>query len=237
MRAGIRRLLLLACPSPFRHVQSRLPNTAALTLMSAPHGNPVAALEDAALAAIDALVEAGGGPVWEEQSFAVLRHYVAGNLAETATKVTAWLVRIIAASRQLERRLETMRAPELEPVRRDVERQMQRLVHPGFVTAVGVKRLPDVHRYLSAAIKRLDRLPAGLAVDLDRMKAIDQHEAELRRRAGGDRPLAELPDELREVAWMLEELRVSHFAQELGTSGAVSSKRIRRALEQAPASV
>jgi ATP-dependent helicase HrpA len=104
-----------------------------------------------------------------------------------------------------------------------VARQLGRLVHPGFVTAAGADRLPDIERYLRAAARRLERLPDAVATDRDRMNAIHELEELYRRRREAG---ASLPD----VRWMLEELRVSHFAQSLGTRGPISSKRIRRLL-------
>ena len=106
---------------------------------------------------------------------------------------------------------------------------------PGFVSATGAGRLADVERYLRAAARRLERLPNAPAPDLDRMRAVHELEAEHARRLAGWPRGRPLPAALREVPWMLEELRVSHFAQALGTRGQVSSKRIRRALEQADA--
>ena len=93
----------------------------------------------------------------------------------------------------------------------------------------GVARLPDVERYLRAAARRLERLPDALATDRDRMRAIHELEEAYERRRQERRH----GDALREVPWLLEELRVSHFAQGLGVRGPVSSKRIRRVLEEA----
>ena len=92
-------------------------------------------------------------------------------------------------------------------------------------------RLADVERYLRAAARRLERLPDAPAPDLDRMRAVHELEAEHARVLAAWPPGKPLPAALREVRWMLEELRVSHFAQALGTRGQVSSKRIRRVLE------
>jgi ATP-dependent helicase HrpA len=116
----------------------------------------------------------------------------------------------------------------------DVRRQLARLTGPGFVVrACG--RLGDVERYLQAAAQRLERLPDALAVDRDRMRAIAALEAEHRRVIDGWPRGRPLPAALREVPWMLEELRVNQFAQGLGTRGQVSAKRIRRALDEAAA--
>ncbi len=133
------------------------------------------------------------------------------------------MVRVLDAAREVERRLEPLTAVPLQPARADVREQLRRLVHPGFA-ATG--RLEDVERYLQGAARRLERLPDNPAVDRDRMNAVHELERLYRER------LRERPGdaELREVPWLLEELRVSQFAQGLGTRGNVSSKRIRRLL-------
>ncbi|HZH23610.1 MAG TPA: DUF3418 domain-containing protein, partial [Solirubrobacteraceae bacterium] len=102
----------------------------------------------------------------------------------------------------------------------------------GFVSATGGGRLNDVERYLRAAARRLERLPDASAPDLDRMRAVHDLEAEYERVLAAWPPGRPLAAALREVPWMLEELRVSHFAQALGTRGPVSSKRIRRVLAE-----
>jgi len=101
------------------------------------------------------------------------------------------------------------------------------------VSRAGVRRLADIERYLHAAGRRLERLPNALAADRDRMGAIHELEEAYRRRLEDWPRGRPLPDALREAPWMLEELRVSHFAQALGTRGQISGKRIRRVLEQA----
>jgi ATP-dependent RNA helicase HrpA len=217
MHAGTRRLLLLTVPSPVRHV----PGAAQLALAARP-----GTLDDAVAAAVDALVAEAGGPAWDEAGFARLRDHVAGHLADRTSAVAAQVAGILDALREVEQRLARLGGAQFEPARLDVARQLGRLVHPGFVTAAGADRLADIERYLRAAARRLDRLPDAVATDRDRMNAIHELEELYRRRLDtGPRTPA-----LGEVRWMLEELRVSHFAQSLGTRGPVSSKRIRRLL-------
>ena len=126
---------------------------------------------------------------------------------------------------------ETGRRTEDEPVRRDVAQQLGRLVFPGFITPTGAHRLADVERYLRGAEWRLQRLTKNAAVDRDRMLAINEleraYDAVLRAQVAG-RPEGELAD----VPWMLEELRMSQFAQALGPKGQVTARSIRRILEQ-----
>jgi len=231
IRAGTRRLLSLVVASPLRQIQDGLALPAQLTLSSAPHGSVRAVLDDALGASIDALVEAAGGPAWDEPSFARLRRLVGGGLLDLTTQVVGLQVRILDAARAVQVRVEDLAGPALRPARADLERQLRRLVYPGFVTDVGVRRLADIERYLLAAGRRLDRLSSSTAADADRMQAIQELERAYQARVAAQPSGRALPEEVGEVPWMLEELRVSQFAQGLGTRGTVSSKRIRRALE------
>jgi ATP-dependent helicase HrpA len=236
MHAGTRKLLALNVPSPIRHVQGRLPSAAQLTLAAAPHTSPRAVLEDATVAALEALMAEAGGPAWDAAGFARVRAHVAGHLADRTAEAVRQAVRILDAAREVERRLEPLaRAAALAPAREDVERQLRRLVHPGFITRAGVRRLADVERYLQAAARRLERLPNAPAPDLDKMRRVHELEREYEARVASWPPGRPLPAALREVPWQLEELRVSHFAQSLGARGAVSAKRIRKQiLDAAP---
>jgi ATP-dependent helicase HrpA len=236
MHLGTRRLLLLTCPSPRKYVSDRLGNAAQLSLLDSPHGSVGGVLDDATLAAVAFLMAHGGGPVWDEAAFQSLRDYVAGHLAETVSDTVRLVVRVLDAAREVRRRLDALPASEsLADARRDIASQLGRLVFPGFISATGVARLADVERYLNAAAQRLERLPNAVAVDRDRMHAVQELEDRYRRRLETLPRGAAVDPELGEVPWMLEELRVSHFAQALGTRGQVSNKRIRRVLDAAGA--
>ena len=234
MHAGTRRLLLLSVPpATVRQVQKQLGMTDALALAAAPHGGAAAVLDDAVLAAVDALVAEAGGPAWDAAGFQRLRDHVAGNLFERTLALVRSVARILTLRGEVMERIAQLSAPQFEPARLDVARQLGRLVYPGFVAATGEARLPDVERYLRAALYRLERLPDHRAADADRMKAVHELEEAVRQRRESWPPGRPLPPALYEVQWQLEELRVSHFAQPLGVRGQVSSKRIRRLLAEA----
>jgi ATP-dependent helicase HrpA len=233
MRAGTRRLLLLSAPSPARYVTDRLSDAAALALAGAPHGSLAAVLDDATVAAVDALMAQAGGPAWDEDGFARLRDHVAGHLADATASVIAQVVEILDAAGEVRRRLQALPATAPQEAREDVARQLGGLVYPGFVAVAGADRLPDVIRYLRAASRRLERLPDNVAVDRDRMRTIHELEAAYRGRREAVANARPLPAALQEVPWLLQELRVSQFAQGLGTRQPVSAKRIRRLLDQA----
>ncbi|MDW5592732.1 ATP-dependent RNA helicase HrpA [Conexibacter stalactiti] len=233
MRAGTRRLLLLSIPTAtLKHVQQRLPASAALTLAAAP-GGAAAVLDDALSAASDALVAEAGGPAWDAAAFARLRDHVAGNLVDRTLALIEQVARILDLQRQVMDRIVALSAPQFEAVRLDVARQLGRLVYSGFVAATGVQRLPDVERYLRGAVYRLERVPDHRAADADRMKAVHELEEAVRQRRESWPPGRPFPPALFEVQWQLEELRMSHFAQAVGVHGQISSKRIRRTLAEA----
>jgi ATP-dependent helicase HrpA len=234
MRGGTRRLLLLTIPSPTRHVTGQLGNRAQLLLAAAPHGSLTAVVDDATAAAADALMDEAGGPVWDADGFARLRDHVAGSLADQTVTIMRDVVAILAARADLHRRMESLVAPPLRDARQDVAEQLGHLVFPGFITAAGAARLPDVIRYLQAADRRLERLPDAVAVDRDRMTGVRALEAEQRERIKAYVSLGRpVPAPVVEAGWLLQELRVSHFAQALGVRGPVSAKRIRKLLDEA----
>jgi hypothetical protein len=138
MAAGTRRLLLLGVGAvPVRDVTKGLPSAAQLALASAPHGSAAAVVEDATVAAVDALVASGGGPAWDAAGFERLRRHVAGGLLESVRAIVAQVVRVLDAEREVRRRLEALRAPSLREATMDVRQQLHRLVFDGFVAATG----------------------------------------------------------------------------------------------------
>ncbi len=217
MARGTRRLLRLAVPSPRQWLQGQLDPALTLTLAAAPHAGLTAAIEDATLAAIDALIVSGGGPAWDAASFARLREHVRGEVRPTTLEALRALGRILNAARAVRERLDELPATAaLAPARQDVARQLGRLVYPGMLAAGGVERLADVERYLTAAAQRLDRLPANLATDQQRMEEIHRLEAQASGR----------PD----VMWLIEELRVALLAPGPLVRRGATVRRVREAL-------
>ncbi|MCW3007399.1 MAG: ATP-dependent helicase HrpA [Solirubrobacterales bacterium] len=231
MWAGTRRLLALTIPAPARAVTQRLSTPDQLALATAPHGSVGGVLADATTAALDELLARHGGPVFDEASFTRLRDAIAGELTTTTAQIVDGVVAVLEAECGVRRALEAMTGAAVQPAVLDVSRQMGRLVYPGFVAAAGAARLPDVARYLNGATRRLERLPTIVPGDLDRMRSINELEAAYRVRFDAAQAHGGPSPALREVGWLLEELRVAQFAQGLGTRGQVSAKRIRKAIE------
>ncbi|RKN45494.1 ATP-dependent RNA helicase HrpA [Micromonospora endolithica] len=231
--AGTRRLLRLTVPSPAKFLQGRLSNEAKLALSRNPHGGVQELISDAAGAAIDRLIADAGGPAWDADGFAVLRDKVRAELVDTVVEVMDRVRKVLAAGYAVEQRLGATRNLAVVAALADIRAQLNGLVHKGFVTEAGYARLPDLLRYLTAIERRLDRLGGNPARDKqqqDRIAVVQKEYADL---------LAALPPSkrqsaaVRQIRWMIEELRVNVFAQALGTPYPVSEQRIYRAMDDA----
>ncbi len=227
MWRGTRRLLLLEVGSPVKQVARGLSNEAKLTLSRNPHGSVAALLDDCVSCAADKLIADGGGPAWDEGAFGRLRERFRAELAATTVEVVARVQRVLAAAHSAEARLEGAAGPAASLT--DVRTQLAELVGPGFVTATGWQRLPDLPRYLLAIDRRLEKLPREPDRDRERM----QHVAAVTKEYEELRSAVPAGEALAQIRWMIEELRVSYFAQELKTAYPVSDKRIYRAIDDA----
>jgi ATP-dependent helicase HrpA len=118
--------------------------------------------------------------------------------------------------------------PAWLPSVRDAQAQLDRLVWRGFLLATPWQRLVEVPRYLGALAKRLEKLKFGVTRDQQRMGEMAAVEVQWRERATQAEQAGRVDPRLDEIRWMLEELRVSLFAQELGTAYPISVQRIER---------
>ncbi|MEO7195366.1 MAG: DUF3418 domain-containing protein, partial [Pseudonocardiaceae bacterium] len=218
MWAGTRRLIRLAVPGLIKSVQRGLNQQARLVLARNPDGGVEALLADCADCAADALIAAYGGPPQDEDGFAQLRDRAHTELADAARTVVAHVQRILTVAHTVESRLAELTAPVLAAAVADVRKQLASLVGPGFVTATGAQQLPDLARYLQAIARRLDKLPRDPDRDRDWMHRIDAVTQAYQQLGDGPRP--------ERIRWMIEELRVSYFAQELRTPYPISDQRI-----------
>jgi ATP-dependent helicase HrpA len=237
MLAGTRRLLWLGVrppPAPLvRHEMSELPNEAKLALSRAPHGDVAALVDDVVACVLDSLVAAHDGPAFDAAGFAALSTGVSADLPAAVRDVVLLVSRVLGAWQTVQARVRGTASLTLLPSLTDVRSQVDALVYPGFVAATGRGRLPDLLRYLQAADRRLDRMPENPGRDRAAMARVDQarewYEDAVRRLPPGVTPSADLAG----VRWMLEELRVSLFAQPLKTAYPISEQRIRQALSRA----
>jgi ATP-dependent helicase HrpA len=231
MRAGTRRLILLGARSPVKDIAARLTTAEKLALSHNPHGGVAALFADCVNCAADGLIADAGGPAWDAAGFARLADQVRPRLAAATAEVVTWAEQILRAAHTVQVRLGELRSPVLRPAVADVAAQLEGLVYAGFLTATGSARLPALARYLRAACARLDKLADNPGRDAQQMaivhRAHDAYAAALAALPAAARRGAAADD----IRWMIEELRVSLFAQTIGTQGPVSERRIMTAIE------
>ncbi|MFE5258019.1 ATP-dependent RNA helicase HrpA [Streptomyces coelicoflavus] len=232
MWKGTRRLILRNIPvNPAKFASEKLTNQQKLGLSANPHGSIQALFDDCAMAAADKLIADFGGPAWDEESYRKLYDKVRAEIVDTTVRTVGQVQQVLAAWQACERRLKAVRSPALLANLQDVRTQLDALVKPGFVTAAGIGRLPDLMRYLVAADRRLQQMPTGVQRDTSRMEKVHEMRDEyawLLEQMPQGRPV---PQQVLDVRWMIEELRVSYFAHALGTAYPVSDKRIVKAID------
>jgi len=230
MRLGVRRLLLLNIPSPNKAMLAALDNKQKLALGTNPYGPVPLLFEDCVACAADYLMEQNGGPTWDEAGFAALRDKVRADLAELAENTLITVADTLAAAHELDRRLKGKASLALLPSLTDVKTQLAQLLPKGFISATGYEQLRHLPRYLRAIGYRLDKMNDDPYRDQTNLAKVQQlqreYEDALSRVPRGRRPGADL----RQARWLIEEFRVSLFAQQIGTATTVSEKRIRKLL-------
>jgi ATP-dependent helicase HrpA len=234
MWAGTRRLILLNIPvNPAKFASDRLTNKQKLALSRNPHGSIQALFDDCAMAAADRLMADHGGPAWDEESFRKLYDKVRADLVDATVRAVGQVEQILAAWQACERRLKTTNSLVLISNVQDVKDQLAALVPAGFVTRTGLRRLPDLMRYLLAVDRRLQQMPTNVQRDTTRMEKVHEMQDEyawLLEQLPAGRPV---PPQVLDIRWLIEELRVSYFAHALGTAQPVSDKRIVKAIDAA----
>jgi ATP-dependent helicase HrpA len=231
---GVRRLLLLDTPSPAKQVTRGLDNAAKLTLSRNPHGSVAALVEDCVTAAADALIKAAGGPAWDERGYLRLQKLFRERLTTTTLQVLLAVRGVLDVWHRVQSAVGDLRAPVLRAGLADLVAQLDALVGPGFVTAAGASRLGDLARYLEGVERRIAKLRVDPARDAEWTAQVrvvaDEYAAELAALPAGVEP----SDALREIRWMIEELRIGLYAHPMRTRYPVSIKRIQQAIDSLP---
>ncbi len=224
-RLGTRRLLQLTIPPPAKAISGRMTNAQKLAMTRSAVA-PAAVFEDCTTCALDHLVAQAGGPAWDAGGFGRLRDAVRQDLVPTVEQVLLQVEKVLTASYAIRTRLDATRRALPESVA-DIRAQLADLVGPGFATTTGKARLPDLLRYLQALEVRLEKLEADPARDRLHVAVVARVSAEL---ADLQRKVPPSP-QLDELRWMVEELRISLFAQPMRTRYAVSEKRLYKAMD------
>jgi ATP-dependent helicase HrpA len=162
--------------------------------------------------------------------FDTIRDRVSGVVMDTMFETVGLVARILTASRAAEKALKAATSMALLAPLGDARAQLDGLVYPGFVSATGLSQLRHLPRYLSGISARIQKLQDNPGRDRVWMNEVQTALAKFTD-AGGTIPLAaDAPANLVRARWMIEELRISLFAQELKAAESVSLQRIQKAL-------
>jgi ATP-dependent helicase HrpA len=235
LAAGTRRLLRLVAPLPAGHLQRRLSNEAKLALARS-ETTLAALVDDCADTVIDDIVSARGGPAFDAVGFEELATTTRRELPDRTARLVRAAADVLVAAESTRRDIAELEARDRSGAAglavEDVRRQVDALVARGFVAA-GEDHLADFPRYLEAARRRIERLPGDLRRDAERQAVIGRLTAQyslLIREDGGAAPRRGTAADA--VFSMIEELRVSLWAQSLGTPYPVSEERIARLINE-----
>jgi len=234
MRSGLRRLLTLHLGADIRRLRKGLAGLDRMRLQYAKAPDPGAGggerppdLADELVAlALDLTFVVDRPPIRSQALFEQRLAECRGRLVATAGEVCDQAGRILDAYQSLRGRLAAITQERWRPSVQDIRRHLDRLVFRGFLGEVPYQRLRDYPRYLKAAEQRAERLPLAAARDRERMAEIAGIQSRWEERIAATEAAGREDPRLDEIRWMLEELRVSLFAQQLRTPYPVSVKRI-----------
>ncbi|UWD82023.1 ATP-dependent RNA helicase HrpA [Curtobacterium flaccumfaciens] len=235
MPAGVRRLVMHAVPSPVSYIQSHLTAQEKLALAASPYPSTAALFDDVLAAVVDAGIRRAhpDGLVFTKAEFEAVRDAVSGSVVDRMFTAVSEVAAVLAAQRSAERALKQANSMSLLAALSDMRQQMERLVFPGFVAVAGLDRLRRIRVYLQGIEARVQKLLQNPGRDATWMREVTVATDRYNDAGGTFPPAVGAHPELVHARWMLEEFRLSLFAQELGTAETVSLQRITKALTAA----
>jgi ATP-dependent helicase HrpA len=237
MPGGVRRLIALAVPSPVTYVQAHLTAQEKLALATSPYPTTNALFDDVLVAVVDAVVRERhpDGMLFTRAEFEAARDAVSATLVDSMFAAVSSLAAVLTARRGAERALKEATSMALLPALSDMRQQMERLVFPEFVSTGGVDRLRRTRVYLEGVEARVAKLQQNPGRDRGWMGEVGTATLRYEEAGGTFPPAPGSHPELVHARWMLEEFRISLFAQELRPAETVSLQRITKALAAARA--
>lgn len=205
-----------------------LPLQQRVAVDSYPHGGADGLVNDARVAAIRDLMLEAGGPVRSPEAFSELKDTVKPQVPCRVRQSIVSIAPGLAEYSNLRAELSQWDGPAID----DMEKQLNFLLPPNAITVHGASHLRHLPRYIQAMRLRLEDMSLDPDRDADRQEEVDNAKAYLANRLRNLPAGREKTREVKDIHWMIVELRVSLFAQRLGTAHAVSLRRIQKAVDK-----
>lgn len=232
---GIRRLLMLQTPSPIAYVQQHLTSQEKLILATSPYQNTAALFADCLTAVVDDVLfrVKPDGLLFTKKEFETVRDRVSAAVMDSMFQTVSLVARTLTAARDADKAVKQATNLALLPALTDAREQRERLLFPGFVSAIGLAQLQRVPVYLVGIQRRVTKLLENPSRDRAWMVEVQQATARYVDAGGTFPPAVGAPAPLVRARWMLEEFRLSLFAQDLRPAESVSLQRIQKVLATA----
>lgn len=229
---GLRRLLILNIPSPIKYLHEKLPNKSKLGLYFNSFGHVLTLIDDCVACGVDYLIIQYAKPIHHQDDYQQLLSYVKAHINETVIDIAKQVERILTINFALQQKLKGKIDLNMAFALSDIKQQIGNLIYKGFVSQSQFARLNDIYRYLQAIEKRIEKLYVDPNKDRGLMHVIDQIQAQYQQFVAKLAPIQKENSEVIHIRWMIEELRVNLFAQQLGTPYPISDKRIAQQIEK-----
>ena len=230
-KLGLRRLLMLNIPSPIKYLHEKLPNKSKLGLYFNSFGTVLMLIDDCIACAVDELIDKYNQNIQNQDQYQKLLDYIKTNINETVIDIAKQVESILTLHYNINKKLKGRVDLSLAFALSDIKRQLSNLVYKGFVADSGYKRLADVYRYLLAIEKRIEKLMGNVTKDRQSMNIIEEVENQYEKWVNSLPQIVRSKDSVINIRWMIEELRVNLFAQQLGTPYPISPKRVKQQIE------
>lgn len=227
---GVTELIIKSLPSPIKFLQQKLPNKSKLVMYFNPFGKVDELINDCIRAVI--MKHIGENTPRTPEQFESVKETLRGDLNELVLAVALKVEKILSVGHKVSKQIKGKVSLDMLQAQAYIGAHLDSLVFKGFISEAGIDKLDDLHRYMKALEKRLEKIKSD--ANKDRINQIELDKLyelydKLMDKIAKDQPV---PEEVRDVYWMLEELKVSMFAQTLGTPYPISAKRIKQAIAE-----
>ncbi|MCX8675657.1 ATP-dependent RNA helicase HrpA [Gilliamella sp. B3023] len=230
-KLGIRRLLILNIPSPIKYLHEKLPNKSKLGLYFNSFGTVLNLIDDCIACGIDYLIKKYNQKVKNQEQYQELLGYTKEHINEIVVDIAKQVESILTLHFNINKKLKGRIDLSLAFALSDIKAQLNELVYKGFVAKTGYNKLHDIYRYLTAIEKRIEKLRTNVAKDRQSMNIIEEVKNEYQSWFNSLSEHQKSLNDVTNIKWMIEELRVNLFAQQLGTPYPISAKRIKQQIE------